>query len=256
MPRWSRPSACSCFGASIAAAKPAKALGKTKRTPAPSCPKNWPNDSCEAVGSVTGFQMVADGDRAPFKAPRGRHLVAWAVDLSKPKKSEANFFGDFYESNQFGRRRPRGSRCSSRKDKRNYKLKSQSPVVGLNSVLGTRQTFTLTNPLKIRKGEFLALTIPTWAPSFAVGLSSDSNLWRASRDAGQCSATDPNRSRTASRSRRSARAGSTAATTRAPGSSTGPTTSRAEPAIGRHDADGLISPDRATVSTRRPVRGA
>ncbi len=181
-----------CFGASIAAAKPAKTLGKTKRTPAPSCPKNGPNDSCEAVGSVTGFQMVADGVRAPFKAREDGTLVAWAVDLSKPKKSEANFFGDFYESNQFGMAPTARISVIKRKDERNYKLKSQSPVVGLNSVLGTRQTFTLTDPLKIRKGEFLALTIPTWAPSFAVGLSSDSNLWRSSRDAGQCGATDPN----------------------------------------------------------------
>ena len=58
-----------------------------------------------------------------------------------------------------------------RKDERNYKLKGQSAVVGLNAVLGTRQTFTLNDPLKIRKGEFLALTLPTWVPNFAVGLS-------------------------------------------------------------------------------------
>ena len=154
-----------------------------------------PNDSCEAVGSVTGFQMVADGVRAPFKAREDGSLVAWALDVSKPKKSEAKFFGDFYESNQFGMAPTARISVIKRKDERNYKLKSQSPVVGLNSVLGTRQTVTLTDPLKIRKGEFLALTIPTWAPSFAVGLSSDSNLWRSSRDAGQCGATDPNRSR-------------------------------------------------------------
>jgi hypothetical protein len=179
-------------GVGAAAAKPAKTLGKTKRTPAPSCPKQGPNDSCEAVGSVTGFQMVADGNRAPFKAREDGTIVAWSLDLSAPKKSESSFFGDFYESNQFGMAPTARVSVLKRRDGRNYKLKKQSPVVSLNSVLGTRQTFTLTDPLKIRKGEFLALTIPTWAPSFAVGLNTGSNLWRSSRDAGRCGANDPN----------------------------------------------------------------
>jgi len=56
-------------------------------------------------------------------------------------------------------------------------------------VLGSRQTFTLNQPLNMRKGEFLALTIPTWAPAFAVNLSSNTNVWRSSRLAGQCSGT-------------------------------------------------------------------
>jgi len=62
-------------------------------------------------------------------------------------------------------------------------------VVALNSVLGTRQTFTLTDPLKIRKGEFLALTLPTWSPSFGVGLSAANNVWRSSRADGACENT-------------------------------------------------------------------
>jgi hypothetical protein len=76
-----------------------------------------------------------------------------------------------------------------RREGRNYKLKAQSPVVQLRAVLGGRQTFTLNQPLKIRKGEFLALTIPTWAPAFAVNLSANNNVWRSSRLEGQCSGT-------------------------------------------------------------------
>ena len=34
-------------------------------------------------------------------------------------------------------------------------------------MFGHRETFTLTDPLKMKKGDFVALTIPTWAPSFA-----------------------------------------------------------------------------------------
>jgi hypothetical protein len=136
--------------------------------------------------------MMADGVRPLFKAREDGFLVGWAIDLSRPKDSETNFFGDFYQSDAFGMTPTARIAVIKRKDERNYKLKAQSPVVGLNSVLGTKQTFTLTDPLKIRKGEFLALTIPTWAPSFAVGLSQQANLWRSSRVDGQCGATDPN----------------------------------------------------------------
>jgi hypothetical protein len=169
-----------------AGASQAKTLGKTERTPAPSCPKK----PCEAVGSVTGFQMIADGTRAPFKAREDGFIVGWAIDLSDPTKSQHEFFADFYQSGAFGMVPTARISVLKRRDERNYKLKSQSPVVTLSSVLGAKQTFTLTDPLKIRKGEFLALTIPTWAPSFAVDLSGPTNVWRSSRTAGNCSGTD------------------------------------------------------------------
>ena len=169
----------------VASATPAKTLGKTSRTPEPSCPKT----PCEAVGSVTGFQMIADGTRAPFKAREDGFIVGWAVDLSNPNKSQTDFFADFYESNQFGTTPTARIAVLKRKEERDYKLKSQSPVVTLGSVLGTKQTFTLTDPLKIRKGEFLALTIPTWAPSFAVNQAGPTNVWRSSRADGKCSGT-------------------------------------------------------------------
>src|SRR5665809_62915 len=46
-------------GADPASAARAKTIGKTKKTPRPSCPK----DPCEAVGSVTGFQTHASGTK-------------------------------------------------------------------------------------------------------------------------------------------------------------------------------------------------
>lgn len=168
-----------------AGASKAKTLGNTARTPEPSCPKT----PCEAVGSVTGVQLVADGTRAPFKAREDGYIVGWAIDVSDPNKSQHNFFADFYQSNSFGMTPTARIAVIKRKDERNYKLKSQSPVVSLSTALGSRQTYTLGEPLKIRKGEFLALTIPTWAPAFAVNLSGSSNVWRSSRVDGKCSGT-------------------------------------------------------------------
>jgi hypothetical protein len=174
-----------CAGAGHAGASTARVLGKTERTPEPSCPKT----PCEAVGSVTGFQLVADGTRAPFKARQNSWIVGWAIDVSQPKKSQHNFFADFYRSNVFGTVPTARIAVIKRRDGRNYKLKSQSPVVPLTTSLGSRQTFTLSSPLKIRKGEFLALSIPTWASAFAVNLSSGKNVWRSSRAKGKCSGT-------------------------------------------------------------------
>jgi hypothetical protein len=172
-------------GTGVAGATQAKTLGKTARTPEPSCPKT----PCEAVGSVTGFQVIADGTRAPFKAREDGFIVGWAIDLSEPNNSQRSFFADFYQSDSFGMVPTARIAVLKRKDERNYKLKAQSPVVTLGAVLGTKQTFTLTDPLKIRKGEFLALSIPTWAPSFAVSLSGPTNVWRSSRVDGKCSGT-------------------------------------------------------------------
>jgi hypothetical protein len=175
-----------CLGVSTAGAAKAKVLGKTTRTPEPSCPQT----PCEAVGSVTGFQMYADGVRAPFKAREDGFIVAWAIDTSDPNQSQTEFFADFYESGAFGTTPTARISVLKRKEGRSYKLKAQSPVIALNTILGHRQTITLADPLKIRKGEFLALTIPTWAPLFSVDLSGDGNIWRSSRAEGACSGTD------------------------------------------------------------------
>src|SRR5687768_14193714 len=73
-----------------AGARGAKALGETARSPSPECPRS----PCEAVGRTTGLQLAADGEGAPFKARESGSLVAWAIDLSKPRESQRTFFGD------------------------------------------------------------------------------------------------------------------------------------------------------------------
>ena len=171
------------FGGSADAAK----LGQTARAPAPACPKS----PCQAVGRTTAIQLVADGRRAPFKARANGRVVAWAIDLSTPNQEQRTFFGDFFASSALGTRPTARISVVKRKgDGRDYKLKGQGPVIDLTSNLGDYQVFTLTDPLPIQKGEFLALTIPTWAPSFAVNLNRTSNIWRASRADGRCQAED------------------------------------------------------------------
>ena len=158
-------------------------LGQTARSPQPACPKS----PCQAIGRTTAIQLVADGRRAPFKARKNGRIVAWAVDLSQPTKKQRSFFSDFFASEAIGARPTARAAVLKRKGEgRNYKLRAQSPLVDLTSSLGSYQVFTLADPLPIRKGEFMALTIPTWASSFSVDLNRTSNIWRASRADGKC----------------------------------------------------------------------
>ena len=69
-----------------------------------------------------------------------------------------------------------------------YKLKSQSPVEDLSGFLGQTTTFTLDTPLRVKPNNIVALTVPTWAPAFAINQSADTK-WQASRKRGKCNAT-------------------------------------------------------------------
>jgi hypothetical protein len=173
---------------SVAGAKDAKVLGKTKHTPRPACPKDTQAKPCSAVGSVTAFMRTADGKRFPFKVKRDGKLVAWAIKVSRPTKKQRNFFGNIFKSNKWGKAptaRIAVLRQSERK-RRKYKLLRQSRTVNLSGVLGRKQIITLDEPLRVQKGLTVALTIPTWASTFATPVSSADNKWRASRKSGEC----------------------------------------------------------------------
>jgi hypothetical protein len=173
----------------------AKTLGKTKKTPSPSCPGGRTAE-CEAVGSVTGFQTRAGGVKNPFKVKQSGQLVAWSVDLSRPKPSERRFFGRFYRSEAFGTAPAARVSVLKPKGKKRYKLKRHGPAVNLTEHLGQKPIFTLGTPLAIKKGDVLALSIPSWAPNFAID-QSRKDAWRASRATGKCSSeTDLKKGRT------------------------------------------------------------
>ena len=49
---------------------------------------------------------------------------------------------------------------------------------------GTTQ-FALSRALSVKKGDIIAVTVPTWAPMLALGLD-ETNSWRTSRPTGSC----------------------------------------------------------------------
>ena len=152
-------------------------LGATSDAPSVSCPEH----NCTAVGRVTGYQVRhGGGGRNPFRAKRSGKVVALSLRLGKPNESQLAFFTE-----RFGRKPTARLSVLKPGRRRSHRLVAQSEVFNLTRYLGSEPTFALRRPLAVAKGNVVALTVPTWAPAFSVGLGGD-DVWRASRRAGRC----------------------------------------------------------------------
>jgi hypothetical protein len=178
----------------LALALPQGSLGKltevgllTETSPptVPSCP----TPTCLAVSRTTGYQTRVGSSRDPVFVPRDGVIVAWTISLGKPTSTQIKFF-DASEGGKAaagiailrpdrGRKAPHYS----------LKLVSQSPLVQLQSYFGMTAQFPLASTLPVKKGDVVALTVPTWAPALALGFTKDTS-WRASRPSKQCSVTN------------------------------------------------------------------
>lgn len=152
-------------------------LGATATTPDSSCP----NLPCQAVGSVTGFQVNNGQTKLPFLVPRDGKIKRWSLTLAQPTNSQRSFFNGFFGTPPEARlavlRRVPGTNPPR------YNLRRQGAIKVLSPYLG--QTVQFGSNLKVEKGDILGLTVPTWAPAFSQNLSS-TNVWRASRAPGAC----------------------------------------------------------------------
>ena len=104
--------------------------------------------------------------------------------LGKPDANQVKFFNDLYGSDpqvQLSILR-RGKKRGTTLD---HRLMGQSPAFKVSEFFGSAPTFTLDKPLEVRAKYIVALTVPTWAPVFAVGLER-SYWWRSSRAKGKC----------------------------------------------------------------------
>ena len=162
-------------------------------------------------------------------------LVAWAIERLRPKKSQRTFFSSLFKSSRYGKTPTARIAVIKHKGGTKYKLLRQSPVVKLSGALGHKQLFTLDRPLSVKKGQIVALTVPTWASNFASHISRHGNRWRGSRSRKNCSPQEQQHQRhqgicaqEQAAAEGGARCGGTAATPRLPASSTGPTTSEAD----------------------------
>jgi hypothetical protein len=161
-------------------------LGEQAEAANPSCPA----DPCEAAVRVTALQgSMAGGRKNPYYIRRSGYIVAFTVRLAQPTAEQVDFFNDNFGS-------PAALRLSvlrrgdTRRTRLNYRLVAQSELFEVDRFLGSNPTFVLAEPLRVRKTNWIAITVPTWAPIFANNLGRD-DWWRSSRAKGSC---DPPRS--------------------------------------------------------------
>lgn len=144
-----------------------------------SCPEN-----CQAIGRVTGYQGRAATVRDPFLIPRAGKIVAFTIRLGEPDTNQQRFFEDLYG----GPPQVRLSilrQGSTRRTRLEHRLMAQSPAFRIDEYFGKAPTFVLDEPIAVKRKNIAAITVPTWAPAFAVGLQRD-HWWRSSRQRRRC----------------------------------------------------------------------
>ena len=167
----------------LAAAAPAGATIKEiglpsgeKSLPAPSCPTN-----CQAIDQVTGYQVQIGKAKNPYLMHSKGRIVAFSIALGKPNAKQTKFF-----TNLFGMKpTARLSIIHLGHHNRQATLKAQSGTFDLTNYLGSTPQFALNKALRVGPRDVVALTVPTWAPAFAVKLGQD-QAWRSSRSSNAC----------------------------------------------------------------------
>jgi hypothetical protein len=159
-------------------------LGGTGDAATLNCPGTAEN-LCVAAVRMTGYQgRVSGGPKNPFYIRRDGHLVAFTVQLAKPSAEEIAFFNDNFGS-------PSAARISvlrrgtTRKTRLDHRLINQSDRFELDPYFGSKPTFVFDRPIPVKKGNWIALTVPTWAPLLAKD-QARANWWRSSRPRGSC----------------------------------------------------------------------
>ncbi len=164
-------------------------IGATTPETTPSCPSS----PCLAVSRTTGFQVKVGTATSILSVPRTGTIVAWTISLGKPNTTQIKYFN----TNEGGPSeagiavlRPQA------KPNLTYKLIAQSPLVKLEPYFGKTAQFPLETTLNVKKGDVIALTVPSWAPALALGFANTTS-WRASRPKTGCSSTSTQTTQTA-----------------------------------------------------------
>jgi hypothetical protein len=165
-------------------------LGKTSNPPTAACPTNTATNPCQVIVRTTGFQTRNDQTINPMRVPFKGKVTAWNLSVGQPSDPQRGSF-----NGRFGR--PPEAHLAVLRHVRHskpvrYQLRRQSPIKVLTPFFGQTVHFKLTHPMPVHRGDIIAISVPTWAPTFssASTLSQASNKWRASRLPGRCGGSD------------------------------------------------------------------
>ena len=151
--------------------------------PPAGCPLN-----CQAIGHVTGYQVQMGKHKNPYVIGHDGKIVAFTIRLGKPDAQQTQFFVNLFGGAPKARLALLKKPKADKRGTNDLRLLGQSEVFDLSNYLGSTPTFVLSKPLKVDAGSTLAITVPTWAPAFAINLGSD-EAWRSSRPKSDCNGT-------------------------------------------------------------------
>jgi hypothetical protein len=154
-------------------------LGSTADKASLNCPGTT-ESPCVAAVRMTGYQgRSSGGPKNPYYIRRDGMLVAFTLQVAKPTAEEIKYFND-----NFGT--PSTARISvlrkgtTRKTRLEHRLIAQSQTFELDRYFGSKPTFVFDRPIPVKKGNWIGLTVSTWAPLLATPLDR-ANWWRSSR---------------------------------------------------------------------------
>jgi hypothetical protein len=153
-------------------------IGKLERGVKGSCPEN-----CLAIPRTTGYQAKIGTNRGTYIIPRDGRIVAWTVSLGNPGPNQTKFFDE-----RLGGESQAAIVVLQPGAKLTHTIVAKAPLQKLQPFFGQYVQFPLEESLPVKKGQLLALSVPTWAPALAVNLGADTS-WRSSRDRDGCNET-------------------------------------------------------------------
>lgn len=143
-----------------------------------SCPGD-----CQAISRTTGYQAKVGPDRTLYRAPANGRIVAWTLSLGNPGPKQTAFFND-----KLGGASQAALVVLKPGKKLVQTVTAKAPMETLTNYFGQVVQFPLVRTLSIRKGYYVGITVPTWAPALQISLGNDTS-WRSSRGRDACGDT-------------------------------------------------------------------
>ena len=163
-------------GLAVAALSEIGAVQGENAMPEPACPAK----PCLAISRTTGYQVKVGDARETHVVKENGRIVAWTIKLSRPGEEQIKFF----EKNLGGESvaqltvlRP-GNKLYAR-------ILAQGEPVALEPYFGQTAQFALEKSIPVKKGNIIAISVPTWAPALSINQPGTVS-WRASRPKGGC----------------------------------------------------------------------
>lgn len=159
--------------------------------------------ACPATGGcpiiltkTTALQIESDGVTFPTMATKTGRIVAFTVTPASVSSSDINGAPKTKTKPAqpglnvtYGGASEAAITVLQQSAKHFYKVVAESPMFQLQPYFGHLVQFVLSQSLPITKGQFVALTVPTWAPLLTVDLAKSMFTWRPSRATGCLSYT-------------------------------------------------------------------